>query len=153
LKIYSGHIVRYIGAIKGDPFWEELECSRKDWLMRPFSTALATKWPRTFAGVAAAIVLLIGLKPANAMGCLEGAMLGGIAGQEEHHTFLGIFGGCAGGIYVHHLYSKWKKTHPNGTLNDFVSDHEDVLPEGWADRLSPVGESSNLPAGKPVRGQ
>lgn len=121
--------------------------------MGRFSSAPSTKLRRTSVAVAVTIVLLALHNPANAMGCLEGAMLGGLAGHEKHHTFLGMFGGCAGGIYVHHLYAKWQKTHPNGTLNDFVSDHEDVLPEGWADRLSPVGESSGLPAGKPRRGQ
>jgi hypothetical protein len=35
--------------------------------------------------------------------------LGGVAGHMVHHTFLGIFGGCMDGMYVHHLYSKWKK--------------------------------------------
>jgi hypothetical protein len=65
----------------------------------------------------------------------------------SHHTFLGIFGGCAGGLYVHHLYSKWKKNHPNGTMNDFVSDNREWLPEGWADRLTQpnVGDAKIRP--------
>jgi len=49
-------------------------------------------------------------------------------------------------MYVHHLYSKWKKTHPDGTMNDFVSENKDHLPAGWADRLSTVGDAS-MPAG------
>ena len=114
--------------------------------MRLFSLARATKF-------AAAIWLLTVHQPANAKGCFEGAMLGGIAGHMKHHTFLGIFGGCAGGIYVHHLYSEWKKAHPNGTMNDFVSTNKDHLPEGWAQRLSTVGETSDLRAGNPPQGQ
>ena len=89
---------------------------------------------------------LLTIHMANAKGCLEGAALGGIAGHAAHHTFLGIFGGCAGGMYVHHLYSKWKKAHPNGTMDDFVSDNKDHLPKGWSERLSTVGDS-NLRAG------
>jgi hypothetical protein len=50
-------------------------------------------------------------------------------------------------MVVHHMYSKWKRSHPNGTMNDFVSDNKDKLPAGWADRLSAVGDSS-LPAGR-----
>jgi len=114
--------------------------------MRRFSLASAT----TFAAV---ICLLTLHQPANAKGCLQGAMLGGIAGHMKHHTFLGIFGGCAGGIFVHHLYSRWKKAHPNGTMNDFVSANKVRLPEGWTDRLSAVGEASDLPAGNRAHGQ
>ena len=74
-------------------------------------------------------------------------MLGGIAGHMKHHTFLGIFGGCVGGMYVHRLYSKWKKAHPNETMNDFVSAHKGRLPAGWEDRLSTVGDTRDLRAG------
>jgi hypothetical protein len=97
--------------------------------------------------LASAAACLLAVQTANAAGCLEGAALGGVAGHTVHHTFLGIFGGCAGGMVVHHMYSKWKRSHPNGTMNDFVSDNKDKLPAGWADRLSAVGDSS-LPAGR-----
>jgi hypothetical protein len=96
--------------------------------------------------LASAIAGLLTVQTANAKGCLQGAALGGVAGHAVHHTFLGIFGGCAGGMYVHHLYSKWKKAHPDGTMNDFVADNKDHLPAGWADRLSTVGDS-NIRAG------
>jgi hypothetical protein len=97
--------------------------------------------------LASAAACLLAVQTANAAGCLEGAALGGVAGHTVHHTFLGIFGGCAGGMVVHHMYSKWKRSHPNGTMNDFVSDNKDKLPAGWADRLSAVGDSS-LPTGR-----
>jgi len=42
----------------------------------------------------------LAVQTADAKGCLEGAALGGIAGHMTHHTFLGIFGGCAGGMMV-----------------------------------------------------
>jgi hypothetical protein len=32
-------------------------------------------------------------------------------------------------------------------MNEFVTDNKDYLPEGWADRLSTVGETSDLRAG------
>jgi hypothetical protein len=96
--------------------------------------------------LASAISCLLTVQAADAAGCLKGAALGGVAGHMAHHTFLGIFGGCLGGMYVHHLYSKWKKTHPDGTMNDFVSDNKTHLSAEWADRLSHVGDS-NLPAG------
>ena len=92
------------------------------------------------------LAIVIGCLPtvhaANAAGCLKGAALGGIAGHMAHHTFLGIFGGCLGGLYVHHLYTKWKKTHPDGTMSDFVTDNKDHLSKEWADRLSHVGDNS-----------
>jgi len=97
--------------------------------------------------LATAVVCLLTAQTANAKGCLKGAVLGGVAGHMAHHTFLGIFGGCAGGMYVHHLYSRWKKAHPNGTMNDFVADDKDYLPAGWADRLTTVGDTRNLKAG------
>jgi hypothetical protein len=89
-----------------------------------------------------AAACLLAAQTANAKGCLEGAALGGVAGHAVHHTFLGIFGGCAGGMYVHHLYSKWKKAHPDGTMNEFVAEDKDWLPAGWADRLTAVGDTS-----------
>ena len=93
-----------------------------------------------------AFLCMLTIQTANAKGCLKGAALGGIAGHMAHHTFLGIFGGCVGGMYVHHLYAKWKRTHPDGTMNDFVSDDKEHLPDGWADRLTTLGDS-NLPSG------
>src|SRR5215469_15796630 len=90
--------------------------------------------------VSAAACSLLAGQSANAAGCLKGAALGGVAGHMVHHTFLGIFGGCAGGMMVHHMYVKWKKTHPDGTMNEFVTDNKDSLPAGWADRLSTVGD-------------
>ena len=98
--------------------------------------------------VIGAATCLLTVQTADAKGCLEGAALGGIAGHMAHHTFLGIFGGCAGGMMVHHMYSKWKKEHPNGTMNDFVAENRDRLPAGWEDRLSTVG-NGNLKAGRP----
>jgi hypothetical protein len=91
--------------------------------------------------LAVAAACLLAAQPASAAGCLKGAALGAIAGHMAHHTFLGLFGGCAGGLIVHHMYVKWKKTHPDGTMNDFVADNHDRLPHGWADRLSVVGDS------------
>lgn len=89
-----------------------------------------------FASVAACSVAT---QPARAMGCMEGAAIGGVAGHMAHHTFLGLFGGCAGGMVVHHMYAKWKAAHPDGTMQEFVSDNKDKLPAGWADRLNSVG--------------
>ncbi len=102
--------------------------------------------------LASAVICLLSVQTADAAGCLKGAALGAVAGHMVHHTFLGMFGGCAGGMHVHHLYTKWKKAHPDGTMNDFVADNKDHLPAGWADRLDTVGDSkvpaggSNLPA-------
>ena len=92
------------------------------------------------ASVAATSLLVA--QTANAAGCLEGAALGGVAGHMAHHTFLGMFGGCAGGMVVHHMYAKWKRAHPNGSMQDFVADNKERLPAGWADRLSAVGNNN-----------
>lgn len=96
--------------------------------------------------LASAVICLLSVQTADAAGCLKGAALGAVAGHMVHHTFLGMFGGCTGGMYVHHLYTKWKKAHPDGTMNDFVADNKDHLPAGWADRLDTVGDSK-VPAG------
>ena len=86
--------------------------------------------------VSVAAASLLAVQPAHAAGCLTGAALGGVAGHMTHHTFLGIFGGCAGGMVVHHLYTKWKKDHPNGTMKEFVADNKDKLPAGWDEKLT-----------------
>jgi hypothetical protein len=98
---------------------------------------------------------LLAAQTANAKGCLEGAAVGGAVGHMTHHTFLGLFGGCAGGMYVHHLYSKWKRNHPNGTMNEFVSDNKEYLPAGWADRLTTPPEvgNSNIRPGTPGKNE
>jgi hypothetical protein len=85
------------------------------------------------------------VQSANAKGCLEGAALGGAVGHMTHHTFLGIFGGCAGGLYVHHLYAKWHREHPNGNLNQFADDYHGWLPAGWDERLRTAGNASPHP--------
>jgi hypothetical protein len=97
--------------------------------------------------LAGAVICLLAAQTANAAGCLKGAALGAVAGHMAHHTFLGMFGGCAGGMMVHHMYTKWKKDHPDGTLNEFVADNQSKLPAGWADRLNTVGDNK-VPAGQ-----
>jgi len=97
--------------------------------------------------LASALGSLLMVHPADAAGCLKGAALGGIVGHTKGHTFLGMFGGCIGGMYVHHLYAKWKKANPNGTMNQFVTDNKQSLPKGWADQLDRIGEA-RLPAGQ-----
>jgi hypothetical protein len=98
--------------------------------------------------IGSATLCLLVAQPAHAVGCIEGAAIGGVIGHMKHHTFWGIFGGCVAGRYVHHLYAKWKKAHPQGTMNEFVTDNKDYLPEGWADRLNQVGDTNDLRAGR-----
>jgi hypothetical protein len=100
--------------------------------------------------LAGAAICLLNVQTASAAGCLKGAALGAVAGHMVHHTFLGMFGGCAGGLMVHHLYVKWKKDHPDGTMNEFVADNKDKLPAGWADRLNTVGDSNVRAGGSSV---
>ena|SRR5215469_7384301 len=79
---------------------------------------------------------------AYSFGCISGAALGGVAGHVAHHTFLGMFGGCAGGMVVHHMYVAWKRKHPDGKMSDFVADNKDRLPAGWADKLGQLGDTT-----------
>jgi hypothetical protein len=51
-------------------------------------------------------LLIAGVSPANAAGCLKGAAVGGIAGHMAGHAVLGAAGGCAVG---HHMASKADK--------------------------------------------
>ena len=89
----------------------------------------------------AALCLLAAQTPADAAGCLKGAAVGAVAGHLAHHTFYGMFGGCIGGIVVHHMYVKWKKAHPDGTMDQFVADEHDHLPAGWGDKLGRLGNA------------
>jgi len=48
-------------------------------------------------------VLLIGAVPADAAGCIKGAIVGGVAAHMTHHsTLLGALGGCVVGKIVAH---------------------------------------------------
>jgi hypothetical protein len=63
---------------------------------------------RIFA-VAAIVAFTLGAGlagPAQAKGCLKGAVVGGLAGHMAHHGVLGAAGGCAVG---HHMASKHQK--------------------------------------------
>jgi outer membrane lipoprotein SlyB len=56
--------------------------------------------------MAAAICLVsVGLAapPANAKGCIKGALVGGVAGHFAHHGILGAAAGCVVG---HHMANK-----------------------------------------------
>src|SRR5437762_13505175 len=96
------------------------------------------------ASIAACWCLLIA-PIANAKGCLEGAGLGGAVGHLTHHTFLGILGGCAGGWYVHHLYTKWHREHPNGNLTQFAVDYHGWLPAVGVECLRTAGDAKRRP--------
>jgi hypothetical protein len=99
-----------------------------------------TVWPAFF------VFSLLSSNVSYGFGCVSGAALGGVAGHMAHHTFLGMFGGCAGGMVVHHMYAAWKRKHPDGTMSEFVADNKDHLPAGWADKLGNLGDST-VPAG------
>ena len=59
---------------------------------------------KVFLGCAVpAIAMLMTAAPADAKGCIKGAVVGGIAGHAAHHTFLGAATGCVVG---HHLAKK-----------------------------------------------
>jgi hypothetical protein len=94
------------------------------------------KYPMKRLLLARAMTWLLSVQTANAAGCLKGAALGAVAGHMAHHTFLRMCG--------YHLYVKWKKDHPNDTMNEFVADNKSELPAGWAERLSSVGNNSNV---------
>src|SRR5215471_8185869 len=42
---------------------------------------------------------------------------------------------------------QWKKTHPDGSMNEFVSDNKDYLPKGWEERLTSIGDTTDLKPG------
>src|SRR4051794_38651253 len=50
---------------------------------------------------------------------------------------------CAGGWYVHHLYTKWHREHPNGNLTQFADDYHGWLPAGWDERLRTAGDAQS----------
>lgn len=63
---------------------------------------------RTTPALIAALgmAVLAAAPPAEAKGCLKGAVVGGLAGHAVHHGVLGALGGCAVG---HHYASKKAK--------------------------------------------
>ncbi len=65
---------------------------------------------KAFLGYAALVLATAALTtPADAKGCIKGAVVGGIAGHATHHTFLGAVTGCAVG---HHLANRHKNAAP-----------------------------------------
>lgn len=59
------------------------------------------------AAVAVSLIALVPCSPAQAAGCVKGAVVGGAAGHVAgHHTALGAAAGCAVG---HHEASKHAK--------------------------------------------
>jgi hypothetical protein len=90
---------------------------------------------------------LLTAQTANAKGCLQGAALGGVAGHMAHHTFLGISGGCAGGLYRISFVHQMEKNTPEWFYDEFVSGNKDYLPKGWDECLTSVGDTTNLKPG------
>lgn len=61
-------------------------------------------------------VLLVGALalapvPAEAKGCIKGALVGGVAGHMVHHGIVGALGGCVVG---HHIANEKPKPAPTG---------------------------------------
>jgi len=48
----------------------------------------------SFAVLAVAALALTAASPADAKGCLKGAVVGGVAGHAGHHGMLGAAAGC-----------------------------------------------------------
>jgi hypothetical protein len=68
---------------------------------------------KTFRCVAIAIALVAITAPAEAKGCIKGALVGGAAGHlAGHHGLLGAAAGCAVG---HHEANKPQATQPATT--------------------------------------
>jgi hypothetical protein len=68
---------------------------------------------KTFGCAAIAIALVAITAPAEAKGCIKGALVGGAAGHfAGHHGILGAAAGCAVG---HHEANKPQKTQPTTT--------------------------------------
>jgi hypothetical protein len=75
-----------------------------------FSPSLVTlkeevKPMKSMIAAVAPVATVATVHTVNAAGCLSGAALGAVAGHLVHHTFLGMFSGCAGGLIVHHMYA------------------------------------------------
>jgi hypothetical protein len=124
-------------------FW--IRSAARNVRLKAGSVGKAEVMKRLLSASIATCCFLLTAQSATAKGCLEGAALGGAVGHMRHHTFLGIFGGCAGGLYVHHLYAKWHREHPNGNLNQFADDYHGWLPAGWDERLRTAGDASPHP--------
>jgi len=68
---------------------------------------------KTFGCAAIAIALVAITAPAEAKGCIKGALVGGAAGHfAGHHGVLGAAAGCAIG---HHEANKPQETRPTTT--------------------------------------
>ena len=62
-------------------------------------------------------VLLVGAVPADAAGCIKGAVVGGVAAHVTHHsTLLGALGGCIVGKIVAHQTSLVSYADATGKL-------------------------------------
>ena len=64
--------------------------------------------------VALAITSMAACPPAEAKGCIKGAIVGGAAGHLAHHGVLGAIGGCVVG---HHMASEQARRHATAPEN------------------------------------
>jgi hypothetical protein len=66
---------------------------------------------KIFLGTAAlALAIAITTVPAEAKGCIKGALVGGTAGHLAHHTLIGAAAGC---VIGHHEAAKHDKEMQN----------------------------------------
>ena len=78
---------------------------------------------KTLIGCAAVALALVA-SPANAKGCLKGAVVGGTAGHfAGHHGILGAAAGCIIGRHEANKRARTRLTGPiaNGALNQIAS--------------------------------
>jgi hypothetical protein len=90
--------------------------------MHRFCSGEENRMRASFLLAAIGLVSTIGaFQPAQAAGCIKGALVGGVAGHLAHHGVLGAVGGCAVG---HHMAAQKQKQAdqqmqqqppPNGT--------------------------------------
>ena len=58
--------------------------------------------------------LLVSVNSAQAVGCLSGAVVGGVAGHAVHHGVMGAVAGCVAGHHMHKVQER-KRLEQNHT--------------------------------------
>ena len=78
------------------------------------------------ATLALALTPLLSAVPAEAKGCLKGAVVGGAAGHLVHHGVAGAVGGC---IVGHHIANEKNKQSPAAENQHQPAPQSDELPQ------------------------
>jgi hypothetical protein len=72
-----------------------------------------------------------GAKPAHAIGCVSGAIVGGAAGHMVHHGVLGAMAGCAAGHHAAVVRNRQRAEGPSVPPQQYQQEERRQMPTNF----------------------